>query len=155
MILKCNILLFCYYSRTVKCGISDHFYGKFMLTSKSFLFSKSWHLLIIKICFPWSLFITMFYYKSISFFMKKINQDIFLFHRSLDRDLYDHITATYYLLAERKLKRHHQEMALAQIRKHSAPADHSSPAHSLKPNLELSLSPRYGTHQWLENIHIV
>lgn len=24
MILKCNILLFCYYSRTVKCGISDH-----------------------------------------------------------------------------------------------------------------------------------
>ncbi|XP_065934928.1 SNF-related serine/threonine-protein kinase isoform X4 [Magallana gigas] len=62
--------------------------------------------------------------------------------QSLDRDLYDHITATYYLLAERKLKRHHQEMALAQIRKHSAPADHSSPAHSLKPNLELSLSPR-------------
>lgn len=74
---------------------------------------------------------------------------------SLDRDLYDHITATYYLLAERKLKRHHQEMALAQIRKHSAPADHSSSAHSLKPNLELSLSPRYGAHQWKENINIV
>ncbi|XP_048748028.1 SNF-related serine/threonine-protein kinase-like isoform X4 [Ostrea edulis] len=60
---------------------------------------------------------------------------------SLDKDLYDHITATYYLLAERKLKRYHQEMALAQIRKHSAPPDHS-PAHSMKPTLELSLSPR-------------
>jgi hypothetical protein len=56
--------------------------------------------------------------------------------------LYDHITATYYLLAERKLKRYHQEMALAQIRKHSAPPEHS-PAHSMKPTLELSLSPRY------------
>lgn len=112
---------------------------------------------MIKVFCLSNLCITIFYYKSISFFIKKkkINQDIFLFHRSLDRDLYDHITATYYLLAERKLKRHHQEMALAQIRKHSAPADHSSPAHSLKPNLELSLSPRYGTHQWLENIHIV
>nr|XP_022340449.1 SNF-related serine/threonine-protein kinase-like isoform X3 [Crassostrea virginica] len=62
--------------------------------------------------------------------------------QSLDRDHYDHITATYYLLAERKLKRHHQEMALAQIRKNSAPPDHSSPAHSIKPTLELSLSPR-------------
>lgn len=119
---------------------------------------NKYHLLIhvIRIGCPWSLFITMFYCKRISFFLeKKFNQDFFFPHRSLDRDLYDHITATYYLLAERKLKRHHQEMALAQIRKHSAPADHSSSAHSLKPNLELSLSPRYGAHQWKENINIV
>ncbi|XP_061162717.1 serine/threonine-protein kinase MARK2-like isoform X2 [Saccostrea echinata] len=60
---------------------------------------------------------------------------------SLDKDLYDHITATYYLLAERKLKRHHQEMALAHIRKHSAKPE-NSPVHSIKPSLELSLSPR-------------
>ncbi|XP_071092225.1 SNF-related serine/threonine-protein kinase-like [Haliotis cracherodii] len=58
---------------------------------------------------------------------------------SLDKDSYDHITATYYLLAERKLKKHQHELqqAASQLRKQSAPG------HSQKPHLEpLSLSPR-------------
>ena len=62
------------------------------------------------------------------------------FLRSIEKDEYNHITATYYLLAERKLKQHRQELqnSLSQIRKHSAPTGGS------KPHLEpLALSPRY------------
>ena len=54
--------------------------------------------------------------------------------------MYDHITATYYLLAERRLRKHRQELlnhaAMSHVRKHSAPPG--------KPHLEpLALSPRY------------
>lgn len=57
--------------------------------------------------------------------------------------MYNHITATYYLLAERRLRKHRQEMAnqaaIVQMRKHSAP-----PGSHPKPHLEpLALSPRY------------
>ncbi|KAK3086161.1 hypothetical protein FSP39_014491 [Pinctada imbricata] len=65
--------------------------------------------------------------------------------QSLDKDLYDHITATYYLLAERKLKKQHMEHAatLSNLRKHSAPGEHPSYHHTHKPQLEpLALSPR-------------
>ncbi|XP_076111884.1 MAP/microtubule affinity-regulating kinase 3-like isoform X2 [Mytilus galloprovincialis] len=58
--------------------------------------------------------------------------------KSIEKDEYSHITATYYLLAERKLKQHRQELqnSLSQIRKHSAPSGG-------KPHLEpLALSPR-------------
>ncbi|XP_041375698.1 SNF-related serine/threonine-protein kinase-like isoform X2 [Gigantopelta aegis] len=64
---------------------------------------------------------------------------------SLDKGSYNHITATYYLLAERRLKRHQLfEQQLAgtgnQLRKPSIP---NSPQASSKPHLEpLSLSPR-------------
>ncbi|XP_052231247.1 SNF-related serine/threonine-protein kinase-like isoform X4 [Dreissena polymorpha] len=57
--------------------------------------------------------------------------------QSLEKDMYNHITATYYLLAERRLRKHRQENAAAmmQLRKHSAPPG--------KPHLEpLALSPR-------------
>lgn len=60
------------------------------------------------------------------------------FIRSLERNMYDHITATYYLLAERRLKKQQQEMqnaaAMLQLRKNSAPKPHLEP---------LALSPRY------------
>ncbi|KAL4235304.1 hypothetical protein ACF0H5_006939 [Mactra antiquata] len=61
---------------------------------------------------------------------------------SLEKDMYNHITATYYLLAERRLRKHRQEIAnqaaMLQLRKHSAP-----PGSHPKPHLEpLALSPR-------------
>ncbi|XP_076111883.1 uncharacterized protein LOC143080089 isoform X1 [Mytilus galloprovincialis] len=62
--------------------------------------------------------------------------------KSIEKDEYSHITATYYLLAERKLKQHRQELqnSLSQIRKHSAPSGG-------KPHLEpLALSPRPEIH---------
>ncbi|WAR12341.1 SNRK-like protein [Mya arenaria] len=60
---------------------------------------------------------------------------------SIEKDMYNHITATYYLLAERRLRKHRQDMvnqaAMFQLRKHSAPP-------GSKPKLEpLALSPRY------------
>ncbi|ESO95008.1 hypothetical protein LOTGIDRAFT_160764 [Lottia gigantea] len=63
--------------------------------------------------------------------------------RSLDKDGYDHIAATYYLLVERRLKKHEQfqhqhAAAMTHLRKKSD-ASHGSG----KPHLEpLSLSPR-------------
>ncbi|XP_060579754.1 SNF-related serine/threonine-protein kinase-like isoform X5 [Ruditapes philippinarum] len=62
--------------------------------------------------------------------------------QSIEKDMYNHITATYYLLAERRLRKHRQEMdnqaALLQLRKNSAP-----PGSHPKPHLEpLALSPR-------------
>ncbi|XP_045191432.2 SNF-related serine/threonine-protein kinase-like isoform X3 [Mercenaria mercenaria] len=62
--------------------------------------------------------------------------------QSLEKDMYNHITATYYLLAERRLRKHRADMAtqaaLMQLRKHSAP-----PGSHPKPHLEpLALSPR-------------
>ncbi|XP_052816892.1 SNF-related serine/threonine-protein kinase-like isoform X2 [Mya arenaria] len=59
---------------------------------------------------------------------------------SIEKDMYNHITATYYLLAERRLRKHRQDMvnqaAMFQLRKHSAPP-------GSKPKLEpLALSPR-------------
>ncbi|XP_021371329.1 SNF-related serine/threonine-protein kinase-like isoform X2 [Mizuhopecten yessoensis] len=60
--------------------------------------------------------------------------------QSLEKDMYDHIAATFYLLAERKLKRQHQEQHNASvIRKHSAPASHGHSRPYLEP---LALSPR-------------
>lgn len=71
--------------------------------------------------------------------------------RSLERDAYDHIAATYYLLVERRLRKlqqqqQQQEAAVAaaqsnnNLRKQSAPANISTG----KPHLEpLMLSPRY------------
>ncbi|XP_060081277.1 SNF-related serine/threonine-protein kinase-like [Ylistrum balloti] len=60
--------------------------------------------------------------------------------QSLEKDMYDHIAATFYLLAERKLKRQHQEQHnTTVIRKHSAPASHSHSRPYLEP---LALSPR-------------
>jgi len=61
--------------------------------------------------------------------------------RSLETDMYNHITATYYLLAERRLRKHRQDLAnqtaMLQLRKKSAPP-------GPKPHLEpLALSPRY------------
>ncbi|XP_060579752.1 SNF-related serine/threonine-protein kinase-like isoform X3 [Ruditapes philippinarum] len=63
--------------------------------------------------------------------------------QSIEKDMYNHITATYYLLAERRLRKHRQEMdnqaALLQLRKNSAP-----PGSHPKPHLEpLALSPRF------------
>ncbi|XP_045191435.2 SNF-related serine/threonine-protein kinase-like isoform X5 [Mercenaria mercenaria] len=65
--------------------------------------------------------------------------------QSLEKDMYNHITATYYLLAERRLRKHRADMAtqaaLMQLRKHSAP-----PGSHPKPHLEpLALSPRIQT----------
>ena len=65
---------------------------------------------------------------------------LYLFFRSVEKDSYDHITATYYLMAERKLRRQRQEVlnaaAMSHLRKNSAPV--------AKPHLEpLALSPRY------------
>ncbi|KAL3859664.1 hypothetical protein ACJMK2_009874 [Sinanodonta woodiana] len=62
--------------------------------------------------------------------------------QSLEKDSYNHMTATYYLLAERRLRRHKQELmnaaTLTQPRKNSAP-----PVSQGKPYLEpLALSPR-------------
>ena len=60
----------------------------------------------------------------------------------MEKDAYDHIAATYYLLAERRLRRKQQEvqnsMAISHLRKHVSPHD------GQKPHLEpLALSPRY------------
>lgn len=60
--------------------------------------------------------------------------------QSLEKDMYDHIAATFYLLAERKLKRqHHEQHNTTVIRKNSAPASHSHNRPYLEP---LALSPR-------------
>ncbi|KAK3610275.1 hypothetical protein CHS0354_029735 [Potamilus streckersoni] len=61
--------------------------------------------------------------------------------QSLEKDSYNHMTATYYLLAERRLRRHRQELmntaTVTQPRKNSAPPVQG------KPYLEpLALSPR-------------
>lgn len=41
-------------------------------------------------------------------------RSVFLTHRALDKDEYNHITATYFLLAERRLKISRQEQAPVQ-----------------------------------------
>lgn len=48
---------------------------------------------------------------------------MFFFYRALDRNEYNHITATYFLLAERKLRAHRQEQA-----------GHKRPEHLQVPN---------------------
>lgn len=67
--------------------------------------------------------------------------------RSLEKNSYDHITATYYLLIERRLRKHQQQQdqllhssSSGLLRKQSEP----SPSRQAKPHLEpLMLSPRY------------
>lgn len=68
------------------------------------------------------------------------------FTRSLEKNSYDHITATYYLLIERRLRKHQQYEQQIQsatsvsLRKQIEP----SSSRPVKPHLEpLMLSPRY------------
>lgn len=65
--------------------------------------------------------------------------------RSLEKDSYDHITATYYLLVERKLKRQHMQLAQSQQAGETSLRRVASAGAGMagKPNLEpLALSPR-------------
>ena len=56
--------------------------------------------------------------------------------RSLEKDAYDHITATYYLMAEHRLRKQRDEFLHGQQSK--------KPEVDIKPNLApLALSPRY------------
>ncbi|XP_025114695.1 SNF-related serine/threonine-protein kinase-like isoform X3 [Pomacea canaliculata] len=74
---------------------------------------------------------------------------------SLEKNSYDHITATYYLLIERRLRKHQQQQdqllhssSSGLLRKQSEP----SPSRQAKPHLEpLMLSPRIG-HRLMEKL---
>ena len=79
---------------------------------------------------------------NIFFYMNNINA---LFLRSLERDAYDHIAATYYLLMERRFRKLlHQEFSTKStnnVRKQSAPPNNAPP---MKPQLEpLVIPTRY------------
>lgn len=57
-----------------------------------------------------------------------------LFIRCLDKNEYNHITATYYLLAERKLRSKRQEQATKNKRPEHLPVPNSSPAPKQRDN---------------------
>ena len=69
---------------------------------------------------------------------------MYLFYRALERNAYNHITATYYLLAESRLRKQREKQAHAALVTRSTAGRHHKPHHYAPKSkvAPLSLSPR-------------